>query len=152
MPPMAVPLNIQISLLQKFEGALPILEEFDITFDTGITYWITYSSHSISSQWSFRLPFLLQILLRFFIGLGIIFLLLYSRRWLASVGSVEKCVITLSRVRRLPTAHYQVQCEWRQNRAEVACHKEISRERHSKLHTYYRKLSETYETENCKLD
>ena len=50
-----------------------------------IAYWLTYGTAEISSEWAFRLPFLLQMVPALMVGIGI-HLFPYSPRWLCMRG------------------------------------------------------------------
>lgn len=86
----------------------------------------------ISGEWSWRGPFLIQILPGFILGAGIVFLP-FSPRWLASKGRDQETLQSLSRLRRVPQTDQRVRLEWFDIKAEVALQREALRERHPKL-------------------
>lgn len=110
-----------------------MLEEWSIVFGIIIAYYITYGTKlHLDSEWSWRLPFLLQmipaIVLAFFV-----FRLPFSPRWLASQNREQEALDTLVRLRGLPAADDRVRAEWIEVRAEATVQKEIQAERHPKL-------------------
>lgn len=109
-----------------------MLEEFSIVTGIVIAFWITYGTYYMAGEWAWRLPFLLQLIPGFVLGIGILFLP-FSPRWLASKGRDEEALLNLAKLRQLPPTDRRVQLEWFDIRAEVALHKEISAERHPKL-------------------
>jgi MFS family permease len=129
---MVVPLYISEISPPEMRGALLVLEEFSIVAGIVIAFWITYGTQYISTQWSWRLPFLLQIIPGLVLGIGIVFLP-YSPRWLCSKNRDQEALQALSRLRRLPTDDKRVRQEWIDIRAEVAFQQEVSRERHPQL-------------------
>jgi sugar porter (SP) family MFS transporter len=129
---MVAPLYISEISPPEIRGALLVLEEFSIVTGIVIAFWITYGTQYMSDEWSWRLPFLLQIIPGLLLGIGIIFLP-FSPRWLASKGHDQESLKSLSRLRRLPESDKRVREEWLDIRAETAFHKEVSAQRHPKL-------------------
>ena len=109
-----------------------VLEEFSIVLGIIIAYWITYGTQYIPSEWSWRLPFLIQLVPGFILGGGIVYLP-FSPRWLASKGRDQECLHSLSRLRSLPQTDRRIQLEWFDIKAEVAVQQEALKERHPRL-------------------
>jgi MFS family permease len=129
---MVAPLYISEISPPEIRGTLLVLEEFSIVTGIVIAFWITYGTRFIAGEWSWRLPFLIQIFPGLVLGVGIIFLP-FSPRWLASKDRDEEALYALAKLRQLPTTDRRVQLEWFDIRAEVALHQEISAERHPHL-------------------
>ncbi|EME77963.1 uncharacterized protein MYCFIDRAFT_144953 [Pseudocercospora fijiensis CIRAD86] len=129
---MVAPLYISEISPPEIRGSLLVLEEFSIVTGIVIAFWITYGTYYMAGEWAWRLPFLLQLIPGFVLGIGILFLP-FSPRWLASKGRDEEALLNLAKLRQLPPTDRRVQLEWFDIRAEVALHKEISTERHPKL-------------------
>jgi len=129
---MVTPLYISEIAPPEIRGALLVLEEFCIVSGIVIAFWITYGTQYISSEWSWRLPFLIQIVPGLILGIGIFFLP-FSPRWLASKGRDKESLSSLAKLRNLPEDERRVQREWIDIRAEVAFQKEMSAEKHPKL-------------------
>lgn len=72
----------------------------------------------IPGDWSFRLPFLLQILPALVVGCGIHFFP-FSPRWLVMRGRNEKSLAALAKLRRRPDNNAHVQLEWKGILAET---------------------------------
>ena len=127
------PLYISEISPPETRGALLVLEEFAIVTGIVIAFWITYGTQYISSEWSWRLPFLLQIIPGLVLGAGI-FLLPFSPRWLVSNDREDEALETLAKLRRLPKNDPRVKQEWVDIRAEVAVQREANRDKHPKLY------------------
>ncbi|KXL42933.1 hypothetical protein M433DRAFT_59012 [Acidomyces richmondensis BFW] len=130
---MVAPLYISEISPPEIRGSLLVLEEFSIVLGIVIAFWITYGTQYIQSEWSWRLPFLLQIIPGIILGVGIAFFP-FSPRWLVSKGRDKEALQTLGKLRQLPTSDPRIQLEWFDIRAEVALHQDISAERHPHLH------------------
>ena len=95
-------------------------------------FYMTYGTQYIKSDWSFRLPFLIQI----FPGLlaGVIVLIMpFSPRWLVLKGRDQEALITISKLRGLPTTDPRVQAEWVGIQAEIQSNEEAQKIRHPSL-------------------
>lgn len=142
---MVVPLYISEISPPEMRGSLLVLEEFSIVTGIVIAFWITYGTQYIPSEWSWRLPFLLQIIPGLILGIGIIFLP-FSPRWLSSKGRDQEALEALAHLRGLPTDDKRVRQEWFDIRAEVTFQQEVSRERHPHLQDGSRKSRAKLET------
>ena len=79
---------------------------------------MTYGTKDIAGEASFRVPFGLQMVPAFCIGIGILFFP-YSPRWLALVGRDEDALHNLARLQSLPITDSRVQTEYRGIISEV---------------------------------
>ncbi|KAL4970490.1 sugar porter family MFS transporter [Aspergillus stella-maris] len=129
---MVAPLYIAEISPSECRGTLLVLQEWSIIFGIVIAYWITYGTRYMAGEWSWRLPFLLQMVPGFILAAGVIFLP-FSPRWLASKGRNEEALKTLSRLRKLPTTDRRVRQEYMDILAEVRFHRETNAERHPNL-------------------
>ena len=71
---MVAPLYISEISPPEIRGALLVLEELSIVTGIVVAFWITYGTRFMAGQWSWRLPFLLQLVPGLVLGLGILFL------------------------------------------------------------------------------
>ena len=85
----------------EIRGKLLVLEEFSIVTGIGIAFWITNGTRFMHGEWSWRLPFLLQMVPAFVLGAGVYFLP-FSPRWLMSKGRSDEALHSLTQLRRLP--------------------------------------------------
>ncbi|KAL8950413.1 MAG: hypothetical protein Q9222_003551 [Ikaeria aurantiellina] len=131
---MVAPLYISEISPPEIRGALLVLEEFSIVAGICIAYYITYGTRVMNGEWSWRLPFLLQMIPSTVLGLGILFLP-FSPRWLASKGRDDEALQSLGKLRQLPVTDQRVQQEWFDIRAEVAFHKQTNAIKHPNLQT-----------------
>ncbi|KAI8939427.1 hypothetical protein NX059_003207 [Plenodomus lindquistii] len=129
------PLYVSEIASPETRGALLVLQEFSIVFGIVIAYWTTYGTRYMAGEWSWRLPFLIQMIPGFVLGIGIFFLP-FSPRWLASKGRDDEALAVLGKLRNLPTDDSRVVQEWCEIRAEVAFTQEVSRERHPNLQAH----------------
>lgn len=129
---MVVPLYISEISPPEIRGTLLVFEELSIVAGIVISFWITYATKEIPSEWSWRLPFLIQIIPGIILGAGI-FLLPFSPRWLASKGRDDEALVSLAKLRQLPVSDNRVRREWMDIIAESRFHKEVMAERHPNL-------------------
>jgi MFS family permease len=130
---MVAPLYISEISPPETRGALLVLEEFAIVTGIVIAFWITYGTQYIASEWSWRLPFLLQLIPGFILGVGV-FMLPFSPRWLVSRGRDEEALASLAKLRQSPPDDLRVQQEWIDIRAEVSFQREAIKDKHPQLH------------------
>jgi sugar porter (SP) family MFS transporter len=126
------PLYISEIAPPEIRGTLLVLQEFSIVLGIVIAFWTTYGTRFIAGEWSWRLPFLIQLIPGFILVGGIAFLP-FSPRWLSSKGRDDEALQVLAKLRNLPTTDSRVYREWCEIRAEVAFTKEVNRERHPNL-------------------
>jgi MFS family permease len=129
---MAAPLYISEISPPNTRGAMLVLEEWSIVFGIIVSFYITYGTRFINGEWSFRLPFLLQVIPALVL-MVLMRLLPYSPRWLAGQGRDAEALANLSRLRKLPDTDHRVVAEWLDVRAEVTVQKEIQLERYPHL-------------------
>jgi MFS family permease len=126
------PLYISEIAPPEIRGTLLVLQEFSIVFGIVIAFWTTYGTRYMAGQWSWRLPFLIQMIPGFILGAGIVFLP-FSPRWLASKGRDDEALHVLAKLRGLSTTDSRVYREWCEIRAEVTFTKKVNIERHPNL-------------------
>ena len=129
---MVAPLYISEISPPEIRGALLVLEEFSIVLGICIAYWITYGTQYMSGEWSWRLPFLLQMLPGFVLGGGIAFFP-FSPRWLVSAGRETEALDSLCRLRRVKRDDPRVVLEWWDIKKEVALQRDVLKEKHPRL-------------------
>lgn len=120
---MVAPLYISEIAPPEIRGTLLVLQELSIVSGIVIAFYTTYGTRYIQSQWSWRLPFLIQIIPAIVLCVGVKFLP-FSPRWLASKGRTDESLVTLAKIRQLPTTDERVQQEWFEIRSEVAYQRE----------------------------
>lgn len=95
----------------EIRGTLLVFEQLSIVSGIIMAFWITYGTRFIDSNWSWRLPFLIQIIPGLVLGIGAIFLP-FSPRWLANTGRDDEVLSTLGKLRQLPVTDPRVEKEW----------------------------------------
>lgn len=126
---MGAPLYISEVAPPNMRGSLLVLEAISIVVGAIIAYWITYGTREIAGDWSFRLPFLLQMAPALMVGIGIQFFP-FSPRWLAMRHRDEDCLRSLETLRRLPGTDERVQLEWKGILREVELQELVLRREH----------------------
>lgn len=129
---MVAPLYISEISPPEIRGTLLVLEELAIVTGIVIAYWTTYGTRFMSGDWSWRLPFFLQMVPSTVLGIGVVFLP-FSPRWLMGQGRRDEALASLSKLRQLPVDDPRVHLEYVDIQAEVAFHKEVSVSRHPTL-------------------
>lgn len=129
---MVAPLYISEISPPNVRGSLLVLEEWSIVFGIIVAYYITYGTRFIAGDWSWRLPFLLQVFPAIVLC-AFMKVLPFSPRWLATQGRDDEALKTLIRLRQLPETEERVIGEWIEVRAETAVQKEVQAERHPSL-------------------
>lgn len=104
---MVVPLYISEISPVEIRGSLLVLEEVSIVTGIILAFWFTYFTRYIPSEWSWRLPFLLQMVPAFILRTGILFLP-FSPRWLVACGRDHEALETLSKLRQSKDTNQQV--------------------------------------------
>ncbi|KAL5596313.1 hypothetical protein FOVSG1_010002 [Fusarium oxysporum f. sp. vasinfectum] len=126
---MGAPLYISEISPPNLRGSLLVLEALSIVIGAIISYWITYGTKDMASEWSFRLPFLLQMPPALLVGLGIHFFP-YSPRWLVMRQRDDDSLHALAQLRRVPATDDRVQAEWKGILTEVRFQQEILSQEH----------------------
>ncbi|VUC20277.1 unnamed protein product [Clonostachys rosea] len=121
---MGAPLYISEISPPNLRGSLLVLEALSIVLGAIISYWITYGTKGMNGEWSFRLPFLLQMPPALFVGLGI-HLFPFSPRWLVMRHRDDESLQALAKLRQVPTTDDRVQAEWKGIITEVRSQQEI---------------------------
>ncbi|KAG7571074.1 hypothetical protein FFLO_01038 [Filobasidium floriforme] len=117
----------------NIRGTLLVVEQFMIVFGIVVMYYITYYTRHITGEWSYRLPFLIQILPALLLA-SLLYFLPYSPRWLASQkGRDLDCLQVLVRLRKLPPSDPRVQAEWISIRTEAIHSRRAFAQRHPEL-------------------
>ncbi|TGZ77435.1 general substrate transporter [Ascodesmis nigricans] len=129
---MVAPLYISEISPPNIRGALLVLEEWSIVFGIVVAFYITYGTKEIEGEWSWRLPFLLQIVPALVMA-AMIGKLPYSPRWLVAQGRCEEALKVLARLRRGKVEEERVRSEWLDVRAEAEVQKRVEEEKHPEL-------------------
>lgn len=145
---MVAPLYISEIAPPEIRGTLLVMQELSIVIAIVAAFYTTYGTRFIPGEWSWRLPFLIQVvspLIAYCIphlypqmvpavilGLGVPFLP-YSPRWLAGRGRDEGALKALCKLRGADETDARVLREWIEIRSEVAYCKLASAERHPRL-------------------
>lgn len=126
---MVAPLYISEIAPPEIRGTLLVLQELSIVSGIVVAFYTTYGTRYIASMWSWRLPFLIQLVPAIVLCAGVPFLP-FSPRWLAFKGRNDESLVTLAKIRQLPTTDERVQQEWFEIRSEVAYQKEKAESKH----------------------
>lgn len=129
---MVTPLYISEISPPEIRGTLLVLQELSIVTGIVIAFYITYGTRHMASDWSWRLPFLIQMLPAVVLGAGVPFMP-YTPRWLCQQGRDDQSLKTLAMLRQLSEEDDRVQQEWYEIRSEITYRHEIERERYPTL-------------------
>ena len=116
----------------EIRGTLLVLQELSIVTGIVIAFYITYGTRYMAGDWSWRLPFLIQMTPAIVLAAGVTFLP-FTPRWLCQVGRDEEALKTLSKLRQVPEDDPRVLQEWYEIRSEVAYRKELMQEKYPHL-------------------
>ncbi|KAK3703947.1 hypothetical protein LTR37_014165 [Vermiconidia calcicola] len=116
----------------EIRGTLLVLQELSIVTGIVIAFYITYGTRYMAGNWSWRLPFLIQMTPAIVLAAGVTFLP-FTPRWLCQVGRDEEALKTLSKLRQVPEDDPRVLQEWYEIRSEVAYRKELMQEKYPHL-------------------
>ncbi|KAL2829612.1 hypothetical protein BJY01DRAFT_240609 [Aspergillus pseudoustus] len=130
---MVAPLYISEIAPPEIRGTLLVMQELSIVVTIVAAFYTTYGTRFIPGEWSWRLPFLIQIFPAVILGIGVPFLP-YSPRWLVGRGRDDEALATLCKLRGVDTSDARVLREWIEIRSEIAYCEQASKERHPKLH------------------
>lgn len=113
-------------------GVMLCVEEYMIVLGIIFAYYVSYGTKDITSDWSFRIPFIVQMAPA--ISLGVCFFFLpYSPRWLVSVGRDQEAHDVLVRLRRLPHDNPLLLAELTTIKADAAAQRASQERRHPHL-------------------
>ena len=129
---MVTPLYISEIAPPEIRGTLLVFQELSIVTGIVIAFYITYGTRHMQSEWSWRLPFLIQMTPALILAAGVPFLP-YSPRWLCHKDRNDQALKTLSKLRQVPEDDPRVQQEWYEIQSEVAYRREIEREKYPHL-------------------
>lgn len=129
---MVAPLYIAEIAPPEIRGTLLVLQELSIVTGIVIAFYITYGTRYMAGEWSWRLPFLIQMIPALVLGAGVTFLP-FTPRWLCQKGRNDEALQTLSKLRQVPPTDKRVLQEWYEIRSEVAYRKEIDQEKYPHL-------------------
>ncbi|KAF7159506.1 hypothetical protein CNMCM5623_004844 [Aspergillus felis] len=115
---MTAPLYISEISPPNLRGTLLVLESVSIVSGVVIAYWITFGTRLLEGGISFRLPLGLQMVSATLLGVCI-HLFPYSPRWLALVNRRRDCLLSLTKLRNLPSTDERVQAEYHGILAEI---------------------------------
>ncbi|OKL61010.1 hypothetical protein UA08_03585 [Talaromyces atroroseus] len=138
---MVAPLYISEIAPPEIRGTLLILQELSIVTAIVVAFYTTYGTRFIDGPWSWRLPFLIQMIPAVVLAVGVPFIP-YSPRWLVGRGRDEEALAVLCTLRSLSSTDERVLREWCEIRSEAAYRKELSAERHPGLQdsSYYSRV------------
>ncbi|KAF2155533.1 general substrate transporter [Myriangium duriaei CBS 260.36] len=129
---MVAPLYISEISPPEIRGTLLALQELSIVSGIVVAFYITYGTRHIPGQWSWRLPFLIQMTPAIVLGFGVPFLP-YSPRWLCGKGRDQQALETLGKLRQFSVTDERVLREWYDIRSEVAYQRELRAEKYPHL-------------------
>ena len=129
---MVAPLYISEISPPEIRGTLLVLQELSIVTGIAIAFYITYGTRYMDSNWSWRLPFLLQMTPAIALAAGVTFLP-FSPRWLCQENRDDEALQTLSKLRQVPKEDPRVLQEWYEIRSEVAYRRELETEKYPHL-------------------
>jgi MFS family permease len=129
---LGAPLYITEIAPPNLRGSLLVLEQFSIVVGAIVSYWLTYGTSEIPNEWSWRLPFLLQMVPALTVGIGI-HIFPFSPRWLCMADRSDDSLKSLAKLRRRSEQDHLVQTEWKGILTEVRAQNEIMRRRHGDI-------------------
>jgi MFS family permease len=109
-----------------------VLQELSIVSGIVVAFYITYGTRHMQSNWSWRLPFLIQMTPALVLGAGVPFLP-YSPRWLCMQDRDEEALQVLSKLRQVPETDDRILQEWYEIRSDTAYRRELEREKYPHL-------------------
>ncbi|KAJ4299141.1 hypothetical protein N0V90_004385 [Kalmusia sp. IMI 367209] len=136
---MGAPLYISEISPPNIRGTLLVLESISIVSGVVISFWITYGTRTMAGEVAFRLPLGLQMVCATLLGI-FIHMFPYSPRWLAMVDRSEDALLSLARLRGLPTTDDRVRLEYRCILSEVAFQNALQEKKHPGVRGFRREV------------
>ncbi|GAM17014.1 hypothetical protein SAMD00019534_001890 [Acytostelium subglobosum LB1] len=98
-------------------------------------YFITFGTSYLTTEWGWRAPWLIQLVICLFLGTFVI-RLHYSPRWLLDRGEEDEALTVLAKLREAPTTDADVQAEFKEIKDQIAQEHEMGKRTYLEL--FYR--------------
>ncbi|EFA79624.1 hypothetical protein PPL_07483 [Heterostelium album PN500] len=132
----AVPLYHSEIAPPDIRGRLVTLFTVMASFGTVCGYFITFGTSYLTSQWAWRAPWIVQLVIAVFLG-SFVIQLPYSPRWLFDIGQERESLEVLAKLRELPTDDPAVVAEYVEIKEQISAEKSLGNRTYIEL--FYRK-------------
>eukprot|EP01133_Synstelium_polycarpum_P011496 gene11496-13409_t len=120
----AIPLYHSEIAPADIRGRLVSLFTVLSSFGSVVGYFVTFGTSYLTTEWCFRGPWVLQLIVAIFLG-SFVFILPFSPRWLVDQGRAEEALVVLAKLREASVTDPDVLLEFNEIKEDIKAEKAI---------------------------